>query len=160
MFLIWRPGKRTGRVWIWILWWPWLWNYWYWLRSRVWLCLFGWWGTETVLFKVWPKACSLSFSTRPSRRRISPFNTTFSSFSRYKSLQKLQMMLFGQLPLGKCFSKWLLIVYVRAKNLPPLEEFHLDLHGSGNIYFWLIDLHGVCIKFIKLVPNVLKCSLL
>ena len=41
------------------------------------------------------------------------------------------------------------------------EDFHLDLHGSGKFfYFWLIDLNGVCIKFIKLAPNVLKSYLL
>ena len=40
------------------------------------------------------------------------------------------------------------------------EEFHLDLHGSGNCYFSQIDLHGVCSNFIKLVSNVLKSYLL
>ena len=40
------------------------------------------------------------------------------------------------------------------------EEFQLDLHGSGNFYFLLIDLNGVCIKIIKLAPNVLKSYLL
>ena len=42
-------------------------------------------------------------------------------------------MLFGQLLSGKCFSKWLLVYFWR-ENLPPLVEFHLDLHGSGNFY--------------------------
>ena len=37
------------------------------------------------------------------------------------------------------------------------EEFHLDLHGSRN---FLLDLHGVCVNFIKLAPNVLKSYLL
>ena len=46
------------------------------------------------------------------------------------------------------------------ENLPPLEEFHLDLHGSGNFYIRLIDLHGVCINFIELAPDVLKSYLL
>ena len=68
-------------------------------------------------------------------------------------------MLFGQLLFGKWFSKWLLVYFWR-ENLPPLEEFHLDLHGSGVFYIWLIDLHGVCIKFTKLAPNVLKPYLL
>ena len=35
---------------------------------------------------------------------------------------------------GKGFSKWLLNVYFWKENLPPLGEFHLDLHGSGQIY--------------------------
>ena len=40
------------------------------------------------------------------------------------------------------------------------EEFHIDLHGSGNFYFLLIDLNRVCIKFIKLAPNVPNSYLL
>ena len=63
------------------------------------------------------------------------------------------MILFGQLLFGKCFSKWLLVYFWR-ENLPPLEEFHLDLHGSDNFLFLLIDLNRVCIKIIKLAPNV------
>ena len=43
------------------------------------------------------------------------------------------------------------------EKLPPLEEFHLDLHGSGNFF---IDLNRVCIQFIKLAPNVLNSYLL
>ena len=69
------------------------------------------------------------------------------------------MMLFGQLLFGKCFSKWLLVYFWR-ENLPPLEEFHLDLHGSGNFLFLLIDLNRVCIKIIKLAPNVPNSYLL
>ena len=48
------------------------------------------------------------------------------------------------------------------EKLPPLEEFHLDLHGSGNFLFLflLIDLNRVCIKIIKLAPNVLNSYLL
>ena len=43
-------------------------------------------------------------------------------------------MLFGKPLFGKCFSKWLLVYFWR-ENLPPLEEFHLDLHGSGKFFF-------------------------
>ena len=68
-------------------------------------------------------------------------------------------MLFGQLLFGKCFSKWLLVYFWR-ENLPPLEEFHLDLHGSGNFFILPIDLNGVCINFIELTLNVLKSYLL
>ena len=41
-----------------------------------------------------------------------------------------------------------------------MEEFHLDLHGSGNCLFLLIDLNRVCITIIKLAPNVLNSYLL
>ena len=40
------------------------------------------------------------------------------------------------------------------------EEFHLDLHGSDNFLFLLIDLNRVCIEIIKLAPNVLNSYLL
>ena len=34
------------------------------------------------------------------------------------------------------------------------------MHGSGNFYIRLIDLHGVCINFIEVAPDVLKSYLL
>ena len=40
------------------------------------------------------------------------------------------------------------------------EEFQLDLHGSGNLFILLIDLNGVCIEFMKLVPNMFISYLL
>ena len=46
------------------------------------------------------------------------------------------------------------------EKLPPLEEFHLDLHGSGKFLFLLIDLNRVCINIIKLAPAVLNSYLL